>query len=460
MVSAEVRILAGSGVCGAGFRAESLEEGIGKKPHFIGCDGGSTDPGPYPLGSGETAFGRSSIKRDMRLMLLAAQKEKIPLLLGTAGTSGGHPHVAAAKEILLEIAEEEGLKFPLAVIHAEQDKTFLKKCFREGRISPLDPAPKFDEATIDKAERIVGMMGEEPFLKALDNGAEVVLTGRSSDCAIYAGIPVREGIPAGIAWHAAKILECGAASVEQRKTADSLFATCRGDHFDVEPLDQDLRCTPQSVASHSLYENADPFRLVESSGIMDLSTSVYEALNDRCVRVSKSGFEPAARYTIKLEGAEKVGYQTIVIGGVRDPYILRQLDGWLEIGEANIHKRVADIYGDTITHDDYELNIRIYGKNGVMGPLEPQKELTSHEVCLILEATASSQEIATSIATIARHKILHEPIPEWSGLITGLACTYSPAHIERGAVYRFNVNHVLEPADPFEMFPIEYMNVN
>tara|TARA_B100001093_G_scaffold496536_1_gene542318 strand:+ start:156 stop:1538 length:1383 start_codon:yes stop_codon:yes gene_type:complete len=460
MVSTEVRILAGSGVCGAGFRAESLEEGIGKKPHFIGCDGGSTDPGPYPLGSGETAFGRSSIKRDMRLMLLAAQKEKIPLLLGTAGTSGGHPHVATAKEILLEIAEEEGLKFPLAVIHAEQDKNFLKKCFRQGRIKPLDPAPMFDEETIDKAERIVGMMGEEPFLKALDNGAEVVLTGRSSDCAIYAGIPVREGIPAGIAWHAAKILECGAASVEMRKTADSLFATCRGDHFDVEPLDQDLRCTPQSVASHSLYENADPFRLVESSGTMDLSTSVYEALNDRCVRVSKSGFAPAARYTVKLEGAEKVGYQTIVIGGVRDPYILRQLDSWLETGEANIHKRITDVYGDTITSDDYVLNIRIYGKNGVMGPLEPQKELTSHEVCLILEATASSQEIATSIATIARHKILHEPIPEWSGLITGLACTYSPAHIERGAVYRFNVNHVLEPVDPYEMFPIEYMNVN
>ena len=30
-----------------------------------------------------------------------------------------------------------------------------------------------------------------------------------------------------------------------------------------------------------------------------------------------------------------------------------------------------------------------------MGPLEPQKELTSHEVCLILEATAATQEIAT-----------------------------------------------------------------
>jgi Acyclic terpene utilisation family protein AtuA len=87
---------------------------------------------------------------------------------------------------------------------------------REGRIKPLKPAPSFDEVVIDRAERIVGMMGAEPYLRALDQGAEVVLAGRSSDTAIFADIPMRAGIPAGIAWHAAKILECGAASVEQR----------------------------------------------------------------------------------------------------------------------------------------------------------------------------------------------------------------------------------------------------
>lgn len=46
------------------------------------------------------------------------------------------------------------------------------------------------------------------------------------DYAIFAGLPVRAGIPAGIAWHAAKILECGAASVEQRTSPDCLRATC------------------------------------------------------------------------------------------------------------------------------------------------------------------------------------------------------------------------------------------
>ena len=61
---------------------------------------------------------------------------------------------------------------------------------------------------------------------------------------------------------------------------------------------------------------------------------------------------------------------------------------------------------------------------------------------------------------IARHQGLHLPIPEWSGLITALACPYNPAHLNRGAVYRFNVNHIVEPDDPYEMFPTEYFEID
>lgn len=456
----EVRVLSASGVCGSGFREESLEEAMGRKPHFIGCDGGSTDPGPYPLGAGVTSFPAVSIKRDLRLMLRAARKAGIPLLMGTAGTSGGEPHLAAVRKIVEDIAAEEGLKFPMAIIHSEQNKDYLKKRLREGRIKPLKPAPEFDEGVIDRAARIVGMMGEEPYLKALDNGAEVVIAGRSSDCAIFSGIPVRNGIPAGIAWHAAKILECGTASVEQRKSPDCLMATCRADHFDVEPLDPSLRCTPQSIASHSLYENADPYLHVESNGTIDLTDAQYKALDNRRVRVSGSGFIPAKTYTVKLEGSEKVGYQSIIIGGIRDPFIIRQIDDWLARLHERVHIRVAEIYGGKLARKDYFFNVRVYGKNGVMGALEPINEINTHELCLLFEVTAPTQEIASAIASVTRHQALHLPIPEWSGLITGVACPYNPAYLERGAVYRFCVNHVVEPDDPYEMFPIEYVNVH
>jgi hypothetical protein len=456
----EIRVLAATGVCGSGFREASLAEAMRRQPHFIGCDCGSTDPGAYPLGAGTTAFPRVAIKRDLRLMLLAARQAGIPLLLGSAGTAGGVPHVAIVKDILGEIAAEEGLSFPLALIQAEQDKTYLKQRLRQGRIKPLKPAPSFDEAVIDRSTRIVGMMGSEPYLRALDHGAEVVLAGRSSDTAIFAGIPVRAGIPAGIAWHAAKILECGAASVEQRTSPDCLMATCRADHFDVEPLDPALRCTPQSIASHSLYENADPYLHVESNGTIDLTHSQYEALDDRRVRVTGSQFIPAETYTVKLEGAEKVGYQSVVIGSIRDPFIIRQIDDWVARVYERVHARVADVYGEALSRDDYVFYIRVYGKNGTMGPLEPVKDIHTHELCLLFEVTAPTQEIASSIAAITRHQAIHLPIPEWGGLITGVACPYNPAYLERGAVYRFCVNHVVEPDDPYEMFPIEYIDVH
>lgn len=456
----EIRILSPTGVCGSGFVEASFEKALANKPDFIGCDAGSTDPGPSHLGAGLPAFPREAVKRDLRLMLLGARRLKVPLLIGSAGTAGGDPHLAWFLAILKEIAAAENLNFKLAVIHAEQDKAYLKERLREGRIKPLAPAPEFDAAVIDRSAHIVGMMGAEPYMRALDAGADVIVAGRSSDTAIFAALPVMRGFPAGMAWHMAKILECGAAAVVNRKTPDCMFAWVRKDHFVVEAPDAELRCTPQSIASHSLYENADPFRLVECSGTLDLTDSRYEALSTRAVKVSGSAFVPAERYTVKLEGAEQAGYQSVVIGSVRDPFIIRQIDDWTARLIDKIHARVKMVYGDRLKPADYFINIRIYGKNGTMGPLEPVKEIRSHELCLLIEVTAPTQDFASSIAGIVRHQGLHLPIPEWSGLITALACPYNPAHLDRGAVYRFNVNHVVEPDDPYEMFPMELIAVN
>jgi hypothetical protein len=43
-------------------------------------------------------------------------------------------------------------------------------------------------------------------------------------------------------------------------------------------------------------------------------------------------------------------------------------------------------------------------------------------------------------------------------LITALALPYNA--LERGPVFRFNVNHVVEPDDPFEMFPMQVFQID
>ena len=453
----EIRVLAPTGVTGSGFLESSFEQGLSQKPHFIGADAGSTDPGPEFLGSGATAFPLAAIRRDLRLMMIGARKIKVPLMIGTAGTGGSNEQLETIAAMAKETAATEGLSFKLALIHSDQSKADVRTWLKAGRISALRNVPELTDAIVERSSRIVGMMGAEPWQRALNAGADVILAGRSSDTAIFAAMPVMLGFPEGISWHMAKILECGAASVVQRRTPDCMFAWVRKDHFVVQAPDPTLRCTPQSIASHSLYENADPFKLVECSGTLDLTNSKYEALTDTAVKVSGSGFITAPRYTVKLEGAEKVGYMSILIGSVRDPFIIRQIDDWTARLTEKIQARVKMVFGDKLKPDEWLFNIRIYGKNGTMGPLEPVKETKAHELCLVFEATAPTQQIANTIGGITRHQALHLPIPEWSGLITAIACPYNS--MERGAVYKFNVNHVVEPDTPTEMFPMDLYEV-
>ncbi|MEQ8193641.1 MAG: acyclic terpene utilization AtuA family protein [Rhodospirillales bacterium] len=451
----EVRVVSATAVLGSGFVESSFERALTFDPHFIGCDAGTTDAGPIYLGTGKTAFPIESIKRDLKLQVVAGRKRNIPVIIGSCGTAGADSQLEKVFEALKEIVEEEKLSLKAALIHSEQDKAYLKKKFREGKIRPLDNPPPFDEDVIERSEHIVGMAGAEPFQKAIEAGADVILAGRASDCAVFAGYAMMLGAPEGPAWHAAKILECGNSAVTQRKTPDSMVAIIRDDHFDLIAGDSTLRCTPHSVAAHALYENADPFELKECSGTLDITDATYEALDDKTVRVYGSRFVPANVYTVKLEGAEFVGYQSITIGSIRDPFIIRQYGDWIERLKVKMDDRMAMVFGNKVSKDDYTISFRTYGIDGTMGPLEPVKEHHSHELCVVCEVTAKTQDLANKVSAIYRHQALHLPIPEWQGHITGLATPYNPSYLERGPVYRYNMNHVVEPDDPCEMFPME-----
>lgn len=453
----EIRILSATGMLGSGFREDTLKRAMALRPDFIGADSGSTDPGPHYLGSGETHFSDSAYKRDLRLILLAARAAKIPAIVGSACTAGNDAQLERLVGIAHAIAREEKLEFRLAAIHSEQSKDYLKQKLRQGRIKALANAPELDEAVIDRSAHIVGMCGVEPFIEALRNGAEVIIAGRSSDTSVFAALPVIRGFNPATVWHAAKILECGAACVVQRAYPDCMFATLTNDSFIVEPPNPDYRCDPTSIASHNLYENSTPYELVEPSGVLNTYAAKYEAISDRAVKVSGSTFKPAERYTIKLEGAELAGYQRLIIGTVRDPIILRQFDSWLAGLIKAAKDRIVAVFGAEI-ESRYRFDARVFGKNAAMGPLESETSI-GHEVGVLFQVTADSQELATALMKSVGHIAVHYPVPEWTGLITSIAYPYSPAELHRGACYRFNMNHVVEPDSPLEMFRIDYQDV-
>ena len=455
-MSPRVRALAATGQVGTGFLEQSLRTGA-DGADFIGSDAGSTDQGPYYLGSGETQASDAAVRRDLGLMLATGLAAGIPVLVGTAGTAGGRPHLARTVRLARELARENGWHFKLAVIDSELDKDFLVQALHAGRITPLDPAPELDEEIIHKAERIVGMMGAEPFQRALAAGAQVVIAGRSTDTSIFAAYPIQHGIPTGIAWHAGKILECGTAAVEQRLHPDSLVADMDADGFTVWPPNPAMACTPASVVSHTLYENADPYHLLEPGGMLDSTTCTYEAVEGHAVRVTGSRFVPSADYTVKLEGAMLVGYRSVAIGGVRDPLVIRQLDSYLDGAQASIRRKVRDSLG--LEPDQYLLKMRVYGRDASMGALEPTTRVTGHEAGVLIDVIAETQSTARAIITIAWHTTLHHPVPEYSGLVSNLAFPYSPPGIDAGPAYRFCTNHVLHLGDPCEPFAMTLEDV-
>ena len=447
----EYRILSPSGILGYGFPEESFRRGVEMHPDLIACDGGSTDPGPYYLGSGKPFTNETAVERDLRLMLDAAMELHIPLVIGTAGGSGADVHVAREVGIVRRIAAEKGYSFKMAVISAELDKHFLKEELAAGHIRPLGPVDPLTEKDIDESTGIVAQMGVEPIIEALKAGAQVILCGRCYDPAAFAAPAILAGYDRALAVHLGKILECAAICAVPGSACDCVIGCLREDSFTVEPLNPARKCTPLSVSAHTLYEKSDPCLLPGPGGTLDLRNCIFEAEGDRCTRVSGSRFIPEEKSTVKLEGARLTGYRTISVCGNRDALFIRELDTIL----ADVKQTTAENF--SAQDFKYELSFIVYGRDGVMGPLEPAPVPEGHEVGIIIDAVADTQEHADAVCAVARSTMLHYGYRGRIATAGNLAFPFSPSDLKAGSVYTFSVYHLLESDDPASLFPRTYL---
>ncbi|MBI3969107.1 MAG: acyclic terpene utilization AtuA family protein [Chloroflexi bacterium] len=446
----EMRCFGASGQLGYGIPREAYLRGLEQSPAFVGCDMGSTDPGPYFLGSGRPATGEISRRADLELVLTTARERNLPLIIGSAGTAGGDPHVADAVGLIESIAREHDLHFKLGIIRAEVDPEYVIRRLEQGNVSPCGELSPLTRADVAESVRIVGQMGPEPLIKALDAGVDVIVAGRACDTSVFAALPLREGFDHGLTMHQAKLIECTSAIAEPGGR-DAVMAYLRDDHFDVESQNPSRRCTPVSVAAHSLYEQPNPYRLYEPGGMLDLSECRYEQVNDRVTRVSGSRWVPSPSYTIKLEGVTRVGYRAFSMGGSCDPVFIQQLDQSMD----GVRAIVRNVFRNLTEGKDYQLRYRVYGKNGVMGELDPNPAAEPHEVFVILDVIATSPELAHSVCGVAKQYFLHYFYDGILATAGNIAIPFGPDVLNGGEVFRFNVYHLVEVEDPCELFPLE-----
>lgn len=424
-----------------------------ERPDAIVVDAGSTDAGPHKLGAGVAIVSRMAARKDLALLMRGAREQGIPLLIGSAGGSGARVHTQWTLGIVRELCAQMDWHPKTAVIWADISNDEILRGLAEGRLSKMsENVPDLTPETLGQTNGVVAQMGLEPILDALADGVQIVLCGRAYDPAPFAAVGLWRGHDVGLAYHLGKILECGALCCEPGTTKDCMLGVLEEEAFTVYPASPERKCTSVSVAAHTFYEKDHPYLLQGPGMRLDLSGCRFEEIGEGRVRVTGSRFQ-AVPYAVKLEGARPVAYRTFVLAGIRDPLLIAQL----EAVEREVVKGVRAYYGD-IPPDDYQINFYHYGKDAVMGECEPCKE-TPHEIGLMFEVIAATQEMANAICATVRSSYLHYGYAGRKSTAGNLAFPFAPSDIPFGPVYAFSVYHLLEVEDARRLFPIEIVEV-
>lgn len=451
----EIKILAPCGMLGYGFPEESFLRGIEEEPDAIVVDAGSTDAGPHKLGAGVSIVSRRAAKKDIDLMIIYGLKLKIPVIIGSAGGSGARVHVEWTKEIVEEVLEEHNLKAKIAIIWADVSNDVVLKALENKKIVPLGKGVKpLTKEVLEETTNIVAQMGHEPIVEALKEEADIIICGRAYDPAPFAAVGIYHGFDFGLAYHLGKILECGALCAEPGTTKDSILGILKKDSFVVKTLNNKRKCHASSVAAHTFYEKDHPYLLHGPNLILNLESCEFKEIEDGVVEVKKSKYIKNKPYYIKLEGARKVAYRTFVIAGIRDPLLIQNIE---EV-EFLVEKEVQEHFSE-IMIDDYQINFYNYGKNGVMG-LREDEIFNGHEIGVLLEIVANTQELANTLCASARSTFLHYGYEGRKSTAGNLAFPFAPSDVEFGPVFEFSVYHLMEVEDGLQAFDIEYFGGN
>jgi hypothetical protein len=392
------RVVSACGALGYGYPKESLQEALKGRIDAIISDGGSMDAGPYYLGTGTEYFEREAVKADFRHMVEAGQKTGAVVILGSSGMAGGNRNLDWMLDVAKEVfAELDVQNAKVAVIPAELEAETVIAELRKGDLRPTGAGPELSEDAL-RESTIVGQMGIHPLITALEGGAQYVIAGRSCDIALFASDMIRRGIDAGLAYHVAHVLECGALACDPGSPSDCLVAEIYDDSsaLFVAP-NPDRRCTPYSIAAHSLYEESHPQLQYYPEGVLVMEKTEFFAADARTAGIRGSRFVRSSKpwpWSIKLEGSRRVGARKVSL---------------LYIDPADLGKLPEDVL--------------VYGRNGVQARPVTAGE---RELGIIVETRANTQDAAELLASLLTHYLIHYGYPGRKATAGNIAYPLSP----------------------------------
>ena len=430
----------------APLKPASFEIGVAASPHYIAADSGSDDVGPGPLGSDTSTSPRAWQAQDLEAMLLASRRIGVPMIIGSAGDTGTDSRVDLYRGIIRDIAKQHGLKpIRLGWYYSNVEKERLRTAMHLGQvIEGLDGRQALTEAELDATDHIVAMAGVDPYIKLLEEGADVIIGGRSSDCAVFAAPAIHHGFPEALSYYLGKVLECASFCAVPYGAKETVLGEITHEDVRVTAMHPDQRCTIASVAGHAMYERSNPFHEYVAGGLLDMTHCRYEQVDARTTRVTGATFARAERFKVKLEGAGKVGERYVGLVGIRDPYTIAHVDEVIAFASRQVRERFGD--------KGYELHYTVYGRDGVMGAMEPNRHRPAHELAILVQGVAPTDAMAEEVCLTGTRQMFYARLPEVKGTAGSVAFPLDEV-MRASPGYRWTLNHTLEVANGLELFP-------
>lgn len=436
----------------APLKTESFYLGVQEKPDFILADSGSDDIGPVPLATDTCASPQDWQEHDLEHMLMASRKLGVPMIIGSAGDTGSNSKVDLYVQIIQQLAQKHGLsRFKLGYFYSEVEKSELKKRIESHEeISGLDNRSPLSLEDLRATDRVVAMAGAHPYMELLKQGADVIIGGRSSDCVIFAAPALLAGYPEHLSYYLGKVMECASFCAEPYGGKESIIGEISMEDVKVTAMHPSQYCTVASVAGHAMYERSNPFYEYFAGGMLDMSECRYEQFDQKTTRITGSRYVPAQEIRVKLEGAGKVGERYIGQASIRDPYTISNIDKVI----AWAKEQVQEKFGES----GYELHYLVFGRNGVMGDLEPSKDTQSHELCVLVQGIASTKKMAEEICMTGTRQMFYARLPEVKGTAGGVAFMLDEV-IPASPGCRWTINHTMRIDEPLEIFKTKLIEI-
>lgn len=435
----------------APIKTGSFHAAVAAGPDVIAADSGSDDVGPVPLGADMSASPRQWQEHDLEVMLLASRKLGIPMIIGSAGDTGTNSRVDLYVDMIRSIARRHRLRqFKVGYFYSEINKALIRERMDRGvTVDGLDGRAPLTQGDLDATDRVVAMAGVHPYMALLDQGADVIIGGRSSDSVIFAAPALRAGHDPAACYYLGKVLECASFCAEPYGGKETVMGEIDDGDVFVTAMHEGQRCTIASVAGHAMYERSNPYFEYVAGGCLDMTHCSYEQFSEKTTRISGPRFTPSDPILVKLEGAGKVGERYIGIAGIRDPYTIQHVDQVIEWARTQARERFGT--------EGYELHYSVYGRDAIMGMRDPLRGSPGHELCVVVQGIAPTREMAEEVCMTGTRQMFYARLPDVKGTAGSVAFVLDEV-MPASPGYRWTLNHVMPVGSGLELFPTHITN--